>query len=313
MEYTVSKQREAVAITERIRQYGAQMANAVCNIGKDLRYMKVTKLYEELGYESFENYAEKEFELKQRQAYQYISVFEKLGEDFIEKNSSLGISKLALLTQLNVDERQELIESGEAAEMSVREMKTKVEEIADKGEQQSFFEPITEVIEVPDYAEMLEKEKELSAEKDKEIKELKEKLSGTKKIKDEKADALKKYSDALVENNKLNKEIEELKKRKPETITVTDETALQKKDEEIASLKNQLEEMQKNSAAVNDAEKNNFKAVYSSAYKELSGLIEFVRNAEESEKGTFIDKTEKLLDVIRNTFETVKKGENNVD
>lgn len=313
MEYTVSKQREAVAITERIRQYGAQMANAVCNIGKDLRYMKVTKLYEELGYESFENYAEKEFELKQRQAYQYISVFEKLGEDFIEKNSSLGISKLALLTQLNVDERQELIESGEAAEMSVREMKTKVEEIADKGEQQSFFEPITEVIEVPDYAEMLEKEKELSAEKDKEIKELKEKLSGTKKIKDEKADALKKYSDALVENNKLNKEIEELKKRKPETITVTDETALQKKDEEIASLKNQLEEMQKNSAAVNDTEKNNFKAVYSSAYKELSGLIEFVRNAEESEKGTFIDKTEKLLDVIRSTFETVKKGENNVD
>jgi hypothetical protein len=70
MEYEVSKQREAVAITERIRQYGAQMANAVCNIGKDLRYMKVTKLYEELGYESFENYAEKEFELKQRQAYQ---------------------------------------------------------------------------------------------------------------------------------------------------------------------------------------------------------------------------------------------------
>lgn len=72
--------------------------------------MKIEGLYTHLGYDSFEEYAEQEHNLKRRQAYQYISVYENLGEDFVQSNAQLGITKLALLTQINTEDRAEIME-----------------------------------------------------------------------------------------------------------------------------------------------------------------------------------------------------------
>ena len=95
----------AVQITERIKANGRTAVNAVCAIGKDLRTMKIDKLYTQLGYSGFEDYAEKEFQMHRRQAYQYISVFERLGQDFVQSNAQLGITKLALLAAANPEDR----------------------------------------------------------------------------------------------------------------------------------------------------------------------------------------------------------------
>ncbi|MCR5731252.1 MAG: hypothetical protein K6G20_12985 [Ruminococcus sp.] len=66
-ETSLSPVARAVQITERIRANGRIAANAVCEICKDLRTMKIDKLYTELGYQEFEEYAKKEFNLEKRQ------------------------------------------------------------------------------------------------------------------------------------------------------------------------------------------------------------------------------------------------------
>ena len=124
----------AIQITERIKANGRTAVNAVCAIGKDLRTMKVEKLYTELGYTEFEDYAEKEFQLKRRQAYQYISVFEKLGEDFVQSNAQLGITKLALLAAANPEDRAEVMEQNVEG-MTSRELEELLDKCKQQGEQ----------------------------------------------------------------------------------------------------------------------------------------------------------------------------------
>lgn len=139
-EVTVRPEQEAVIITERIKANGRIAVTAVCDIGKDLRRMKVENLFTHLGYENFEDYAKKEFDLERRQAYLYISVYEKLGEDFVQANARLGITKLAELSMMNPEDRQELMESTDIEKMSTRELKALVESYKNQGEQLSMLE-----------------------------------------------------------------------------------------------------------------------------------------------------------------------------
>ena len=74
---SIRPEQEAVMLTERIKANGRLAVTAVCDIGKDLRRMKVENLFTHLGYENFEDYAKKEFDLERRQAYLYISVDRK--------------------------------------------------------------------------------------------------------------------------------------------------------------------------------------------------------------------------------------------
>ena len=130
----------AIQITERIRANGRTAVNAVCAIGEDLRTMKIDGLYTELGYESFEDYAEKEFDLKRRQAYQYISVYEKLGKEFVQSNAQLGITKLALLATANPEDRAEVMESEDVAKITTRELEELLDKYKQQGEQLSLLQ-----------------------------------------------------------------------------------------------------------------------------------------------------------------------------
>lgn len=139
-ESTLPAAARAIQITERIRANGRTAVNAVCAIGEDLRTMKIDGLYTELGYESFENYAEKEFDLKRRQAYQYISVYEKLGKEFVQSNAQLGITKLALLATANPEDRAEVMESEDVAKITTRELEELLDKYKQQGEQLSLLQ-----------------------------------------------------------------------------------------------------------------------------------------------------------------------------
>ena len=139
-ESTLPAAARAIQITERIRANGRTAVNAVCAIGEDLRTMKIDGLYTELGYESFEDYAEKEFDLKRRQAYQYISVYEKLGKDFVQSNAQLGITKLALLAAANPEDRAEVMESEDVAKITTRELEELLNKYKQQGEQLSLLQ-----------------------------------------------------------------------------------------------------------------------------------------------------------------------------
>lgn len=334
---------EAVTITERIRVNGQIAVNAVCAIGKDLRKMKVEKLYEHMGYDSFENYAESEFNLKRRQAYQYISVYENLGEEFVQSNAQLGITKLSLLTQINPEDRAEIIKNNDLSGMTVNEARELLEKVKEQGEQLSMFE--TENAELREKLDIQLSESELNELKTKAEKadilsnRLDEMNKNCRRIADQRDTAQRRIND-------LESQIKELESRPVDVAVpepeirevikevikeVPDKKALEEKDREILTLRNKykaldearkeeaeklrksyearISELQKPPESSGDTEKSSFKLLYAEAYKSCLGLVEFVKSAEEDERSLFTEKTEKLLEVVKESLHGGNKNE----
>jgi hypothetical protein len=130
---------QAVTLTRRIKANAAVAAGAIVAFSKDLKQMRDEKLYIQLGYENFETYTKQEFNIEQRQAYNYIGIYEKYGETFLQSNASLGITKLALLAEVSDADRTEFMENNDLDGMSVRDMRELVEKTKQQGEQLSFL------------------------------------------------------------------------------------------------------------------------------------------------------------------------------
>lgn len=272
----------AVQITERIKANGKIAVNAVCSIGKDLRTMKVDKLYTELGYNEFEEYAEKEFQLKRRQAYQYISVFEKLGEEFVQSNAQLGITKLALLASANPEDRTEVMQSENVQGMTAKELEELLTKYKEQGEQLSFLQ---------DQNAGLVKENE----------ELQEKLDDSPIIEKE---VIKEVSDpqTLKELAQIKKDFKESEKKLKETkkeVEIFRKSAEEAKEQakfEKAELEAKIAELQKAAEKPSEsADKTNFKAMLAAAYKEIAGLIEFIKSSEVEDRYMYIQKVYQIL------------------
>jgi DNA repair exonuclease SbcCD ATPase subunit len=359
-EIMLKPEQEAVLITERIKDYGKAAVNAVCNIGRELRRMKIEGLYVHLGYETFEEYTEKEFNFKRRQAYLYISVYEDLGEEFVQSNAQLGITKLALLTQLNNEDRTELMQSEDIAGMTTREVEELVSKYKEQGEQLSMLQEENAALkeeldlEPPEVEEM----RRAKLEAERRVKSLEERIKKSEEI----AENYKSYSDKLLAENEkrgailssqqaeihdLKKKYKELEERpvdvqvaepvvKEVIKEVSDKKAIEKKDKEIAKLKKKMEELEASrdeqeqervrqqeeyearieamkKAAEKPAEpadKSSFKAMFASAYKEITGLIEFVKEADEKDKPVFTEKVRQLLSAVE---KALKEAETDVD
>lgn len=129
---------EAVQLHRSIIANGQLAAEALIAFCKDLKVMRDKRLYTQLGYESFEGYTEGMVGLKYRQAYNYIKIFEDLGERFLQSNASLGVSKLVALSQISPFDRAEFLEENDVESLSTRELQAKVDELTKQNEQLSF-------------------------------------------------------------------------------------------------------------------------------------------------------------------------------
>ncbi|MBQ9078875.1 MAG: DUF3102 domain-containing protein, partial [Ruminococcus sp.] len=232
---------EAMVITERIRANEWIAVNAVCTVGKDLRRMKIEKLYIHLGYDSFDQYAEQEFGYKRRAAYQYISVYEKLGEEFVQTNAHLGITKLLELTQIDAEDRSKVMEENDLAGMTTNEVKKLISEYKQQGEQLSMLENANKA-----HSEQFDEDQQT-------IENLRERLET---LEFEKSEVQEKYEQIKVQNDKLLNEIEELESRPIEAATipepevkevikeVPDEKAIAARDSEISHLRKKIKEQE---------------------------------------------------------------------
>ncbi len=166
--------------------------------------MRDSKLYETAGFATFGEYAETACGIKERQAYNYISIVENLSGEFLQTTAKIGVSKLSLLASMDEGDRADLIsEHGEKLdEMTVKEM--------DKLKR--------------DYENRIQ---QLQMSFDEEKSELEKALK----------DAENERQEQLKENTELEEELENLK-NKPIEVKATAETAeLAKKKEEINALK----------------------------------------------------------------------------
>lgn len=222
-------QAEAVKLHQNIMLNAELAANSMVAMCRDLKIMRDRRLYEELGCAEFSEYTENLVGIKARQAYTYISTYEKLGDTVLQSNATLGITKLSLIAQMNAEDRAEMLESGQADDMTVAELKKLVEENKNQGEQISILNAEIE--------ELKKKESEGAdgSELENEIEDLKKQL-------DEKH--------ALVE--KLENDLEESKKAE-----VPDTKALEEKIESKILKKAEAEKKK----AFSDGEKSAENAV----------------------------------------------------
>ena len=126
---------DALQTHQRIMANGEICARSLYEVCKDLKRMRDEKLYEQLGYDTFENYCEGMAGIKARMAYNYISTYERLGATVLQSNANLGITKLELIAGMNPIERAEGLDAGTFEDMSVSEIKELIKKNKEMGEQ----------------------------------------------------------------------------------------------------------------------------------------------------------------------------------
>jgi len=131
---------EAMELHHQIMANGIMAALALVDLCKNLKLMRDRRAYEHLGYDTFDDYVEQMANMKRRQAYNYISTYERLGPEFLQSNAQLGITKLELLSQLPESTRESVIAQDDFNEKSAREIKELVDELTKAKEQLTFLE-----------------------------------------------------------------------------------------------------------------------------------------------------------------------------
>ena len=136
---TTPEQQQAVLLHAEIVNAAQVAANALADLGRKLKRMRDGGHYKALGFTTFGEYTEAAVGIKQRQAYNYITVVESLPARLIEENAAAGVTKLALLSKLNPEDREDL--TGDTlANITVAELKKLVEERDAMAQQLNLFQ-----------------------------------------------------------------------------------------------------------------------------------------------------------------------------
>lgn len=220
------EQRRFLKVHNEIMYCGNMAGQFVVELARNLKKMKDAELYTAAGFSSFGEYAEDAVGIKERQAYNYIKILDEFTDEFLQSNAKLGITKLSLLASAPEEIRSKLTESEESDEMTVRELKARIEELEREKEQHA------------EQLSMLETEKEDAADKLKKTeKETQEERKKTKKLEEER-DMLKRK---IEEIKSLPPTVEKIEN--PETAAELEKTkkALSAAEEELAAVTKKLE------------------------------------------------------------------------
>lgn len=156
MEYYITAEyQKAYELHSKIMANAEVAAGALLEMCRSLKEMRDTKLYMQFGISGFDEYCEQKVGIRARQAYTYISTYEKLGSTVLQSNANLGITKLELIAQLPALERAEELSINTFDGMSVKEIRELVRKSKEQSEQFSIL--TEEKAEIENKAEQAEK------------------------------------------------------------------------------------------------------------------------------------------------------------
>lgn len=255
--------------------YNAQKsAEHWVEMASGIKEMRDGKLYKAAGFETFGEYTESALNLKERQAYNYVAVLERLPQEFLRAHAAAGMTKLLLLTSTNEAEREEIIKKIDLEKSSVREVSEEVKEAIaarDKAEEQLALE-----IEKTEKAESAAARAE---EERKAAQETAEKYNSEYlKLANENAELKKKVKDAEnVEATVIyqadEKQAAEIVKQREEIAELRTQAAA--RESETLALKRRLAEMESARAEKPKAEiKGNAVAVFKSKFEDFQDLLD---------------------------------------
>ena len=281
MDHQITTMQEVTPTTQkaydthaRILANGQVMARALVDVCHDLKTMRDEGLYAELGYDTFEEYAEQACGIKQRQAYSYISAYEKLGQKYMADHADLGITKLELISQISSYEREEFAADVDLESTTVRELKAEVERYKKQTEQLTFDlgQAQSELSEAPEPVDTdalrSSIEQEVKAKYSAQLEELQQRADAAPnpeairkeaakeykaKLATAKADAEKKAKAAV---EKLEQEKADLKRQLDSSATKLDAAVRQAKaagaDTDVAACRVYFTELQQTAAKVQE-------------------------------------------------------------
>lgn len=203
-----NEQQDFIVLHKTIVANGNAAYMSAVQMARGLKEMRDSGRYKAGGFDTFGEYAESACGIKERQAYNYISIIENLSGEFLQSTAKIGVSKLALLASMSAKDRDDLMtEHGtELESISTKELDKLKKEYEGRIEQLQF-----------------EFEEQLKAKEDT-IEELKDSIDeiDIKRLEDEKL--------------ALERELEQLRNA-PAKADDKAELELEKKKEEIKKLK----------------------------------------------------------------------------
>lgn len=118
-----NEQAEFLNLHNDILRTGTLAANTMIEWARKLKRMRDSRKWK-VSFDSFGQYCENACGIKERQAYNYISVVENLSNDFLQANANLSMSKLITLASMDNINRQDMLtdHADELEEMSTREV-----------------------------------------------------------------------------------------------------------------------------------------------------------------------------------------------
>lgn len=122
----------ALALHYEIMAAAQTAAASLLDLARKIKRMRDTSGYKALGFDTLEAYTMATMGMKQRQAYNYIAIAEKLPAQLIEQNAAAGVTKLALLAQLSGQDQQQIAAETNLSDTTVAELKAQIKELQAK-------------------------------------------------------------------------------------------------------------------------------------------------------------------------------------
>lgn len=311
MEVTVltEQRKTAIKLNEEIILKAQLVDEHLYDMCIMLKQMRDEKLYKELGYDTFEDYCKNGVGFSRMHIHRLISISENVKN--VTSMLHLGTTKLALLSSLSESQQEEIQQTVNLEETSVRELKAEIDRLkaANKKAESSLKSLQTELDN-----EKKSNEEMLSLRFDKEraemqLKRTKEELEAA----NDKITALEnkpaEIEIAIQEDTKAKETIKQLESQLSEKdFRHAHELEEQKQQyqEQIESLESQLEQARNipaETVTIKD-DKGIFKAYYSAALSSFENLLKFVSGC--SDKDFCIEKSEKLLETCREKLGEIK-------
>lgn len=310
-EITVSEQhKQAIELHQKILVSANLAQQNIWDMCNGLKTMRDNKLYKELGYPNFEDYCENEVGMKRSNAYNYISIVEKINPENVQTFGQISKSKLMLLATISEPEQAEIAEKLDIENTTVKQLKAEIEKLkVEKSNLNDEKETLqnsnnylkTDFKEVcqnkAEVDRLLTKEQNRNSELEAKIKELESRPIEVAVA--EPSDNERRLNETIRalerENIKRNDELE-AEYRENEKIV-----RKQLEDEKQEALRRQKEEYEERLKNVQTADgtsddKDVFKAYFSIAYDSFNRMLEFAKQSQDKE--FFKGKVEHLIEAL---------------
>ena len=158
---TTVKEADALRLHYEIMAAAQAAAASLLDLARKIKLMRDTGGYKALGFDTLEAYTLTTMGMKQRQAYNYIAIAEKLPAQLIEQNAAPGVTKLALLAQLRGQEQQQIAAETNLTETTVAALKAQIKELQAKNA--GYAEQLSMLQNQPPVAEVQAEEVDMDA------------------------------------------------------------------------------------------------------------------------------------------------------